>query len=167
MHTRQKEPATGNKAIVHTLKQLLNGGNAHVSIEKALENIPAGIRGEVPAGLPYSLWQLAEHIRIAQWDILEFCKHASHLSPEWPDEYWPKETTPASNTQWEKTIKAISDDRKSFLQLLEAPDADLYTPFEHADDGQNLLREALLIADHTAYHTGEIIVLRRLLDNWD
>lgn len=167
MSTSVKQNITSHKTIIHTLEQLLNGGNAHVSVEKALENIPVKLRGKVPDGLPYSIWQLAEHIRITQWDILEFSRNPHHVSPQWPDEYWPAETTPDNDEQWEKTLKAITEDRTAFLQLLEEPDADLYTPFKHADNGQNLLREALLIADHTAYHTGEIIVLRRLLNSWD
>lgn len=167
MSTSVKQSTNSHKTIIATLKQLLNGGNAHVSIEKALENIPVKLRGQVPEGLPYSIWQLAEHIRITQWDILEFSRNPHHVSPHWPDEYWPAETTPGSKEQWEKTVKAITDDRIAFLELLEKPGVDLYTPFEHADNGQNLLREALLIADHTAYHIGEIIVLRRLLNNWD
>lgn len=166
MNTKTKD-STEQKVIVQQLIQLLNGGNAHVSLDKALDKLPEKLRGEVPANLPYSIWQLTEHIRITQWDILEFCRNPHHVSPQWPDEYWPKEKEPASKQKWDKTLEAISDDKEEFIKLLKAKDADLYTTFAHADNGQNLFREALLIADHTAYHTAEIIVLRRLLNSWD
>lgn len=166
MSTRSKT-VSANTAVLASLKHLLNGGNAHVSVEKALERIEPRYRGKVQEGLPYSLWQLAEHIRITQWDILEFCRNPNHQSPQWPDEYWPVNPEPDSNKQWDKTIQAIIADRKAFIELLEAPDADLYTPFAHADNNQNLIREAMLIADHTAYHAGEVVVLRRLLGIWN
>jgi uncharacterized damage-inducible protein DinB len=164
-----KEVATTfsqQKNTVSVLKELLKGGNAHATTEQALAKLPADLRGKVPEGLPYSIWQLAEHIRITQWDILEFSRNPKHLSPKWPDEYWPKETGPASEAAWKKTLAEITEDKKAFIALLEAPDADLLKPFAHGD-GQNLLREALLIADHTSYHTGEILVIRRLLGAWD
>ena len=154
------------KTTVSVLKELLKGGNAHVTTEQALAKLPAELRGKVPEGSPYSIWQLTEHIRITQWDILEFSRDAKHVSPKWPDEYWPTEAEPANEAAWKKTLADITADKKAFLELLEAPDVDLYTPFKHGD-GQNLLREALLIADHTSYHTGEIVLLRRLLGAWD
>lgn len=166
MSTRLKT-TSADAAVLASLKHLLNGGNAHVSVEKAFENVEPRYRGVVPEGLPYSLWQLAEHIRIAQWDILEFCRTPGHQSPQWPDEYWPKKPEPENNRQWDKTILAINADRKAFIELLEAPDADFYTPFAYADNNQNLIREAMLIADHTAYHTGEAIIIRRLLGIWN
>lgn len=166
MSTRSTTAAS-HAAILSSLKHLLNGGNAHVSVEKAFENIEQKYRGVVPEGLPYSLWQLAEHIRITQWDILEFCRNPSHQSPQWPDEYWPEKPEPASNSEWDKTLRAINADRKAFIELLETPDIDLFTPFAHADNNQNLIREAMLIADHTAYHTGEAVVIRRLLGIWN
>jgi len=166
MSTRLKT-TSADAAVLASLKILLNGGNAHVSVEKAFENVEPQYRGVVPEGLPYSLWQLAEHIRIAQWDILEFCRNPGHQSPQWPDEYWPEKPEPENNREWDKTLQAINADRKSFIELLEAPDADFYTPFAHADNNQNLIREAMLITDHTAYHTGEAIIIRRLLGIWN
>lgn len=166
MSTGSKTIST-HEAMLASLKHLLNGGNAHVSVEKAFENVEPKYRGVVPDGLPYSLWQLAEHIRITQWDILEFSRNANHQSPQWPDEYWPVNREPENDHQWDKTLQAINADRKAFIELLETPDIDLFTPFAHADNNQNLIREAMLIADHTAYHTGEAVVIRRLLGIWN
>ena len=151
--------------LIKNLKELLNGGHAHATFEQAVKELPAELRGQVPEGMPYSIWQLVEHIRITQLDILEFSRNADYESPKWPEGYWPKERAPKNTTAWEESIKQVDSDRKTFIGLLEAPDADLFAPFPHGS-GQNLLREAMLIADHTSYHTGEIIVLRRLLGAW-
>jgi uncharacterized damage-inducible protein DinB len=151
--------------LIKNLKELLIGGHAHATFEQAVKELPAELRGQVPEGMPYSIWQLVEHIRIAQLDILEFSRNADYRSPKWPEGYWPKEHAPKNAAAWEESIGQIASDRKAFIGLLEAPDADLFTPFPHGS-GQNLLREAMLIADHTSYHTGEIIVLRRLMGAW-
>lgn len=156
---------TENTPLIHQLKQLITKGNAHVTLEEALKGIPAKLRGVVPDGLPYSLWQIAEHIRITQHDILDFSRNPKYKAIKWPDNYWPKEKAPKDAAAWNDCIKQIKKDTKEFIALLENKDADLYTPFKWGD-GQNLLREAMLIADHTSYHTGEIIVIRRLLGNW-
>ena len=153
-------------AAVKQLISLLQGGNAHATFDKAVEGLPAKHRGTIPDGLPYSIWQLVEHIRIAQWDILEFSKNEDHQSPSWPDDYWPKEAAPASDKDWDDCLKQIKHNQKEFVHLLEDANNDLYKPFPWGD-GQNLFREALLIADHTAYHTAEIIVIRRLLGDWE
>lgn len=150
---------------VKELEAMLNGGNAHATFEEAVKNIPHDLLGKVPDGLPYSLWQLIEHIRITQWDILEFSRDSAHQSPDWPAGYWPKEPAPAHIADLKKTIDQIKADRQAFVHLLHKAGAELYTPFPHGD-GQTLFREALLIADHTSYHTGEIILLRRLLNDW-
>jgi uncharacterized damage-inducible protein DinB len=147
------------------LIDLITGGNAHATLDDALDNLPAGLRGIVPDGLPYSIWQLVAHIKIAQWDILEFCKDQKHKSPKWPDEYWLKDATPKDDADWDKTIKQIKSDAESFIALLNDPKSNLYEALPHGD-GQTLLREALLIADHNSYHTGEIIMIRRLLGDW-
>lgn len=147
------------------LVELITGGNAHATLDDALDNLPVNLRGAVPYGLPYSIWQLAEHIRIAQWDILEFSKDQTHQSPKWPDEYWPKEAEPKDDAAWDKTISQIKKDGEEFIALLNDPENDLYKPLPKGD-GQTLLREALLVADHAAYHTAEIIVIRRLLGAW-
>lgn len=156
--------ATYNKELVKTLEQFLIGGHAHATFDDAVKGLPADLRGVVPEGMPYSIWQLVEHIRITQWDILEFSRNPKHESPAWPEGYWPKEAVP-SEAAWKKCLTQIKHDLKEFIDLLKDPDVDLYAPFPHGD-GQHLLREAMLIADHTSYHTGEIIVLRRLLGAW-
>jgi len=160
-----KTGASQNAAITDNLIDLLNKGNAHVSLDEALENIPLELLGKKPSGLPYSLWQIVEHIRIAQADILNFSKDSTYQSPKWPDEYWPKEAEPASQEEWKKCVKQIKEDRENFIALLKNSTDNLFKPFEHGN-GQTLLREALVLADHNSYHTGEIIILRRLLDNW-
>ncbi len=154
-----------NEVVVEQLIALITQGNAHATFEESVANIPFNILGIQPNNLPYSLWQLVEHIRITQKDILEFSRNAEHNSPKWPDEYWPSELAPSSEDAWQKALEQIQSDRIEFIQLLTAENSDLYVPFPYGD-GQNLLREALLIADHTSYHTGQIILIRRLLDNW-
>ncbi|MHA4809952.1 DinB family protein [Flavitalea flava] len=149
--------------LITELEKLLEGGSAHVGLSDALEGLPEKLRGEKPGKLPYSIWQLVEHIRIAQWDMLEFCKDAKHKSPKWPEGYWPKETAPTDEKTWNKSVEQIENDLQEFVQLMGK--ADLYKPLPHGD-GQTWLREALQIADHTAYHTAEIIVIRRLLGAW-
>lgn len=151
--------------LIKNLKELLNGGHAHATFEQAVEELPAKLQAQVPEGMPYSIWQLVEHIRITQLDILEFSRNPDYKSPKWPEGYWPTEHAPENAAAWEESIAQIARDRKVFIELLEAPKADLFTPFPHGN-GQNLLREAMLIADHTSYHTGEIIVLRRLMGAW-
>ncbi|QKZ14210.1 DinB family protein [Spirosoma sp. KUDC1026] len=157
--------ADATAALRQQLVALLTGSNAHQSFDDAIKNLPVDLRGVKPEKLPYSIWQLVDHIRIAQEDILEFSRDSNYVSPPWPDGYWPKETTPPDATAWDTAVAKIRADRDAFVALLNDPEQDLYKPFAHGD-GQNLLREALLIADHTAYHVGEIIIIRRLLDAW-
>ena len=151
--------------VIKQLKDLLLAGNAHVSLNNAFKDVAENIRGILPDKLPHSIWQLAEHIRIAQWDILEFSHNPRHVSPKWPEGYWPKEAAPKDEEAWKNCIIRIKKDREAFIALLEDPEVDLYKPFAHGD-GQNLLREALLIADHNSYHVGEVIAIRRLLGDW-
>jgi hypothetical protein len=160
-----KTGTSENAAIIDNLIDLLNKGNAHVSLDEALENIPLKLLGKKAPGLPYSLWQIAEHIRIAQADILNFSKDSHYESPKWPDEYWPKETEPTSEKEWKKCVKEIKSDRENFIALLKNSTGNLFVPFEYGN-GQTLLREALVLADHNSYHTGEIIILRRILGDW-
>ena len=122
-------------------------------------------RGERPAGQPHTLWRLLEHLRIAQWDILEFSRRADHVSPAWPDGYWPPEDGPPDDAAWEKSIEAVQRDREAFAELLADEGRDLFEPFAWGQ-GQTLLREALLIADHNAYHIGQMVTLRQLLGIW-
>lgn len=149
------------------IKALLDGGQAHAGFDAAVNEFPAKLRGVVPEKLPYSAWQLVEHMRITQRDILNFSAPPTggYHPLEWPAEYWPKTPEPPDERAWEQALVAIKADREQFDALLDKPGADLFKPFRWGD-GQNLLREALLIADHTAYHIGELIVLRRLLGAW-
>lgn len=157
----------GTVELLKQLKGLLNGGQAHATFEDAVRDFPEEHRGTVPQGLPYSAWQLVEHIRIAQRDILEFSAPPTggYQPKAWPEDYWPESPKPSSARAWEMSIAAIQKDREAFEALLSKPGADIYKPFRWGE-GQNLLREALLIADHAAYHVGELIMLRRLLGIW-
>jgi len=152
-----------HEILVDEIVHLLQGGNAHAGIKKALQDLPQDLRSAKPDKLPYSIWQLVEHIRIAQWDMLEFCKDGNHQSPEWPEGYWPKETGPESDEAWENSVKQIDKDLNELIGLVKT--GNLYTKIPHGD-GQTILREALQAADHTAYHVAEIIVIRRLLGAW-
>lgn len=150
------------------LKSLLAGGQAHATFDQAVKDMPAKLRGVVPDGLPYSAWQLLEHMRIAQRDILDFSRNhdGSYRELKWPDEYWPKKPEPPNDGAWQKSIDQIHSDRKEFDKLIESTDDNnLVRPFPWGD-GQNLLREAFLITDHEAYHVGELVLLRRLLGAW-
>ena len=149
------------------LLALLEGGQAHVSFDDAVAGLPAALQGKVPAGLPYSAWQVLEHMRITQRDILNFSAPPTggYHAMQWPADYWPKSAEPPSPAAWDQAVAAIRADRASFEALLTKSDADLAKPFRWGN-GQNLLRETLLIADHMAYHLGELIVIRRLLGAW-
>ena len=153
------------ETVVANLVDLIEKGNAHASLNDALNNMPFALLGEKPDNLPYSIWQLTEHIRIAQWDILEFSGNPHHKSPKWPEEYWPEKKAPGSEAEWERSLEQIRKDRDSFIDLLKKAGDKLDIPFEHGT-GQSLLKEALVLADHNSYHTGEIIILRRLLNAW-
>lgn len=147
-------------ALVAELTQLLAGGNAHATFEQACADLPAPLRNQAVPQVPYTIWQLVEHVRIAQWDIVEFCLNPAHESPEWPAGYWS--ATAVDEAGWQATLAQIAHDQQRFIQLLEDPATDLFAPLPHGE-GQNIFREALLIGDHAAYHTGQIMLLRRLL----
>jgi hypothetical protein len=156
-----------NEPLLKQLLALLEGGQAHVGFDAAVKDFPVADRGRVVDKLPYSAWQILEHLRIAQRDILDFSAPPTggYHGLEWPAAYWPKSPAPPSAWAWDQAIAAIDEDRKKFVALLTKPGVDLYRPFLWGN-GQNLLREALLIADHMAYHVGELVVIRRLLGNW-
>jgi hypothetical protein len=150
------------------LKALLDGGQAHATFAQAVKDMPAKLQGVVPEGTPYSAWQLLEHMRLAQRDILDFSRNedGSYRQLKWPDEYWPKNPEPPNARAWQKSVEQIREDRKIFEKLINsADDSNLVKPFPWGD-GQNLLRQALLLADHEAYHVGELVLLRRLLGAW-
>lgn len=150
--------------LIEELVFLLQKGNARVSTDEALSGIPFEKINTRVNGLPYTLWCLTEHLRIAQWDLVEFCSNPRHQSPEWPTGYWPAQEN-VSDKLWLKCLGEIKADRERMIRLLRNADGDLFTPFPYGT-GQNLCREALVLADHNSYHTGEIVVLRRLLGIW-
>jgi len=160
---------TKNKSIHDPVREqvikLLRGGQAHLTLDAVVKDFPEKLRGVKPTGAPHSAWQLLEHLRIAQRDILEFARNPKHVSPSWPDGYWPETDKPPSEAAWSKTVTAIRQDMEAMQKLVEDPKTDLYAKIPHGE-GQNILREALLIADHNAYHIGQILLLRRLLGAW-
>ena len=145
--------------------KLLQGGQAHLTFDEVIKNFPANLRGVRPKGAPHSAWQLVEHLRIAVWDILEFSRNPAHVSPSWPDGYWPKTEKPPNPAAWSKSIASINKDMEAMQKLVENENTDLYAKIPHGT-GQNILREALLVADHNAYHIGQLLLLRRLLGAW-
>jgi hypothetical protein len=147
------------------LDRLLSGNGAHADFEAAVADFPAKLRGVKPEGAPHTAWELLEHLRIAQWDMLEFSRDAKHVSPAWPAGYWPKSAEPESAAAWEKSVKSFQHDLAAMRKLVADPKADLFTPLPHGE-GQTLLREAMQMADHNAYHVGELVFLRRLLGAW-
>jgi hypothetical protein len=144
---------------------VLKGGGAHARFEDAVADFPVRLRGKKVKGLPYSAWMLLEHIRLAQWDILEFSRNAKYVSPKWPEGYWPESAAPPDASAWDKSVKSCRADLKAMQKLVADPDTDLYARLPWGD-GQTVLREALLIADHNAYHVGQLLTLRRLLGAW-
>lgn len=152
-----------HKILIAELTKLLLGGGAHISLRDALKGLNPELRGVKVENVPYSIWQLVEHIRIAQWDMLQFCVDTNHKSPNWPDDYWPVESGPLDEDAWESSIQQINNELDEFITLLAH--SNLYQNLPHGT-GQNILREALQIAGHTAYHTGEIIAIRRMLNDY-
>ena len=144
---------------------LLKGGQAHVTFDDAVKDFPAKQRGVKPNGMPYTAWQLLEHIRIAQWDILEFSRDSKHTSPKWPEGYWPEAEKPTSEAAWDKSIAAVKRSLLEMQNLINDPKTDLNAKIPHGT-GQTILREALLMADHNAYHVGQLVMVRRLLGAW-
>jgi uncharacterized damage-inducible protein DinB len=153
-------------ALREHLLYLLRGGGAHLDFEKAVAGLPPELRGVRPAGLPHSPWRLLEHLRIAQWDILEFYRNARHVSPPFPEGYWPPGDGPADAGAWGRSADAFRADLRALQGLVADPASDLFTPVPHGQ-GQTLLRQALLVADHNAYHLGQLVVVRRLLGAWE
>jgi len=154
-----------DKSLRQHLIDLLQGGNAHVKFDDVIADFPAELRRQKAANLPHSAWRLLEHMRIAQWDILEFSRNRKHKSPAWPKGYWPASDNPPSAAQWNDSIKQFRADLKEMENLVKNPKTDLFAKIPWGD-GQTILREALLVADHNAYHLGQIVDLRRLLGAW-
>lgn len=147
------------------LLELLAGGSAHAKFEDVIKNLPANLRGVKPAKFPHSPWMLVEHLRIAQRDILEFSRNPKYVSREWPSEYWPKTEAPPSAATWNKSVQQFRRDLKAMQNLVANPKTDLFARIPWGD-GQTILREALLLADHNAYHLGQLLDVRRLLGAW-
>lgn len=154
-----------DSALREHLLYLLREGGAHLDFEKAIAGLPVELRVAKPSGLPFSAWSLLEHMRIAQWDILEFSRDAKHVSPAWPKGYWPATDAPPSPEAWDRSVAAFRADAKAMEQLVSNPKTDLISKIPHGE-GQTILREALLVADHNAYHLGQLVMLRRLLGAW-
>jgi uncharacterized damage-inducible protein DinB len=147
------------------LTKLLNWEDAHTSFDSAVAGLPTALRGTQPAGLPYSPWQLVEHLRITQHDILDFCRNPNYTELTWPDDYWPPSASPGEHAAWRESIRQFQHDRSALQELSADPQIDLESVIPHGS-GQTYLRELLLAADHAAYHIGELIVVRRLLGAW-
>jgi DinB superfamily len=147
------------------LIELLSGGHAHLDFETAIADLPEALWGARPAGLPHTPWRLLEHMRIAQWDILRFSVDAQHVSPDFPDGYWPEGDAPPDSAAWDRAVNDFQADLRSMMDLVRNPRTDLFAPIAHGQ-GQTILREALLVADHNAYHLGQLVTVRRLLGCW-
>ena len=154
-----------DKSLRDHLLYLLQGGGAHLKFDEAVAGIPPKLRGQKPAGYPHSCWMLIEHIRLAQWDILEFSRDAKHVSPGWPEGYWPESEAPPNEAAWNASLRSFRKDLKAMQTLVANPKTDLFARIPWGD-GQTILREALLVADHNAYHLGQLVDVRRLLGDW-
>jgi hypothetical protein len=148
------------------LVRLLDWPDAHAKFDDAVEGVPPESRGVQPPGLPYSPWQLLEHLRLTQRDILEFCRDPGYAQPAWPDDYWPASAAPPSGADWDESVAGFREDREALQQLVAEGIPDLFAEIPHGM-GQTYLREVLLVADHNAYHVGQLLAVRRLLGLWD
>ena len=147
------------------LLELLDGGHAHATFDDVLADFPAKLRGEVPKGLPHSGWMLLEHMRLAQWDILDFSHNPQYKVMKWPEDYWPKTPAPPDTAAWDQSVKSFRDDLDAMKKLVSDSKTDLFAKIPWGD-GQTILREALLVADHNSHHLGQLIDVRRLLGIW-
>ena len=166
---RAAAPSSGptqDKSLREHLLALLRSSNAHIDFEKTFADFPPDSQGKKAGGLPHSPWQLLEHLRIAQWDIVEFSHDAKHVSPEFPSGYWPKTDEPPDPAAWDKSVASFRRDLKKMETLIADPKVDLHAQIP-GGHGHTILREALLLADHNAYHLGQLLILRRLLGVWN
>ena len=154
-----------DSALRQQLVDLLTKENAHAGFESAVENLPVRIRGQRPEGAEHSPWEILEHLRIAQEDILDFSVNPNYKVLAWPGDYWPKAPAPPDDEAWDRSVEAFRTDLKKMCDLVTNESTDLYAKIPHGD-GQTILREALLVADHNAYHLGELVLVRRLLGAW-
>jgi uncharacterized damage-inducible protein DinB len=158
------EKLNADAALRKQLADLLDGGNAHITFAETVKGFPAEHAGTRPHGSPHSAWELLEHLRIAQEDILIFSRSKDYVEKKWPDDYWPPSPAPRSGKEWESSIQSVNEQLKQFLAMLNDERRDLFEPFPWGE-GQTLLREALLIADHNSYHLGQLMLLRRMLEH--
>lgn len=158
-------PGAQDKVLRDHLLALLAGGDAHLTFEQALYGIPVKLRGMKPRGVPHSPWQILEHLRIAQWDIVDFSRNPKHVSPAFPEGYWPPSAFPPGPRAWNQSAALFRSDLAAMKALIRKPSTDLYARIPHGD-GQTILREALVLADHNGYHLGEMVLVRRLLGAW-
>ncbi len=156
---------TPDQSLRKYLLWLLDGGGAHLDFNAVMARWPVRLRGATAPGLPHTAWQLLEHMRIAQWDILEFSRNPKHVSPEFPEGYWPKTPAPPSAKAWDRSVRDFRSDLKAMRALVKKPSTDLHARIPHGE-GQTILREALLVADHNAYHLGQLVYIRRALGAW-
>jgi hypothetical protein len=156
---------TSDQALREHLLFLLRGGGAHLSFDDAIADLPPKLRGAKVKGVPHTPWRLLEHLRLAQWDILEFSRDPRHVSPSFPDGYWPQGDAPPDEAAWDRSVARFRADLKAMQDLVADPATDLFARIPHGE-GQTILREALLVADHNAYHLGQLVLLRRALGTW-
>ncbi|MGB2960170.1 MAG: DinB family protein [Bacteroidota bacterium] len=154
-----------DSALRKRLVDNLAGKGAHVPFDDTVADFPVELRGKSVPGVPYTSWQLLEHMRIAQWDILEFSRNRNHVSPDWPEGYWPNAESPPDEVAWERSVRDFRRDLKEMQDLVSDPGTDLLAKISHGK-GQDILREALLVADHNAYHLGQLVLVRKALGAW-
>jgi uncharacterized damage-inducible protein DinB len=154
-----------DQSLRQHLIELLEGGHAHAKFDDIIKDLPLKLRGKKLENFPHTAWMLLEHLRLAQWDILEFSRNAQHKSPEWPSGYWPKTEAPPSAEAWEKSVEEFRRDLKAVQALVNDPQTDLFARIPWGD-GQTILREVLLVADHNSHHLGQLLDVRRLLGAW-
>jgi hypothetical protein len=156
---------TVDAGIRDLLSRALSWGDAHVSFDDAVEGLAPPLRGVRPAGVPHSAWELLEHLRITQSDILEFCVRADYQEKTWPDDYWPASPVPPSDDAWQSSVAAYQKDREALQKLAKSPEIDLDATIPHGS-GQTYGRELVLVIDHSAYHLAQLVLVRQLLGAW-
>ena len=154
-----------DKELRDNLRKVVSWGEAHTDWKKAIDGVSKSKRGVRPPGSPHSAWELLDHMRIAQWDILDFCRNPKHTSPKWPEGYWPKTPAPPNEEAWDQAVGQFQKDNQALADLLMDSQKDLFAPIAHGT-GQTILREVLLLVDHNSYHLGQFVLVRRLLGDW-
>lgn len=162
----EKKAMNQDQSLREHLLYLLGGGGAHVDFESVVKDFPVEKVGQKIEHLPYTAWAVLEHMRIAQFDILEFSRNAGYVSPKWPEGYWPSDGVAPDETAWKESVERFRADLKELEALVADPQTDLFATIPHGD-GQTILREALLVADHNAYHLGVLVTMKRILEAGD